>query len=316
MAHPGTDPLPGLVGGGQVLSGNALAVGSILLWSAGFPAADLLLTIWRPEWLIMMRLLLAVGAMLAAWFIIEGPARVLGAAWRRGLWIGFASFGLGTYLLLVAQWYTDPVTVALIASTTPISATVIEVLSRQRRMTRRFMQGLAASVIGGLVATGADVSADLGLGVLMALGSGILFAWGSNAAVRDFPDLSPLGRSTVTLAGACVFAVPLVTGFHLAGIAVVPAEPLTWHQVGLLSIYAVAALALSQVMFNASVGRIGVALTSFHINVAPFYVMLILLAMGGDWNWSKAAGAALVALGVLLSQLPARPSRTRPVAGA
>lgn len=34
----------------------------------------------------------------------------------------------------------------------------------------------------------------------------------------------------------------------------------------------------------------------------PFYVMLILVALGGDWSWLRAIGAAVVALGVLLAQ--------------
>lgn len=301
---------------GQVLSGNALAMGSILLWAAGFPAADLLLQIWRPEWLIMVRLTAAVVAMLAAWLILEGPVAMWQAQWRKGLWIGLIGFGLGTYLLLLAQWFTDPVTVTLIAAATPISATVIELFSGQRRINRRFAQGLAASVVGGLIATGGSFSADLGWGVLLAVAAGMLFAWASNAAVRDFPALSPLGRSTVTMAGACLFAIPLVLGCHLAGVSVVPDEPMTRHQAGLLAIYAFAALGLSQVLFIASVGRIGVALTSFHINIAPFYVMLILLGMGGDWNWPKAAGAMLVAAGVVISQMPDAVRRSRPRAAA
>lgn len=120
--------------------------------------------------------------------------------------------------------------------------------------------------------------------------------------VRDFPDLTPIGRSTITLAGACIFCIGLVLGCLTLGYDALPTAPITSHQLMLLSIYAVAALALSQVMFIASIGRLGIALTSFHINIAPFYVMLILLAMGGDWSWFKAAGAAVVGLGVVLSQ--------------
>ncbi|WP_291837882.1 hypothetical protein [Limimaricola sp.] len=44
------------------------------------------------------------------------------------------------------------------------------------------------------------------------------------------------------------------------------------------------------------------AVAAFHINIAPFYVMMILLALGGVWNWPQAIGAAIVALGVVLAQ--------------
>ncbi|MBC6408437.1 MAG: hypothetical protein GDA40_10190 [Rhodobacteraceae bacterium] len=88
---------------------------------------------------------------------------------------------------MVAQKLTDPMTVALIASATQIAATLIEVAHRERRLNRFFALGLGAPVLGGAVATNAVAPAALGLGVA--------------AAVREFPDLSPIGRSTVTLGG-------------------------------------------------------------------------------------------------------------------
>jgi membrane protein YdbS with pleckstrin-like domain len=38
------------------------------------------------------------------------------------------------------------------------------------------------------------------------------------------------------------------------------------------------------------------------MNATPFYVMLILFAMGGAWNWTQAFAAAIVGLGVLIAQ--------------
>jgi drug/metabolite transporter (DMT)-like permease len=62
------------------------------------------------------------------------------------------------------------------------------------------------------------------------------------------------------------------------------------------------AFALSQLLWVASAGRLGVAVAAFHVNVAPFYTMLILLALGGVWSWPQAIGAAIVAFGVVLAQ--------------
>jgi drug/metabolite transporter (DMT)-like permease len=61
-------------------------------------------------------------------------------------------------------------------------------------------------------------------------------------------------------------------------------------------------MAVSQMLFVRAVERIGVALASFHLNMAPFYVMLILLALGGGWSWIQALGAAIVLGGVVLAQ--------------
>ncbi|MEM8730679.1 MAG: DMT family transporter [Pseudomonadota bacterium] len=298
---PGFHPVRAAAHRQKLLSGNAMAVGSMLFWAAGFPAAEILLDSWHPISLMVLRLTMALSVLVPLWIYVDGLHKVMNARWGKGIWIGMLGFGTGANLLLFAQWFTDPVTVALIVTTTPISATLIEVLGRQRRLTRRFVVGLAASVLGGAIAVGGRVSPDLGWGLLMAIASGICFAWASNAAVRDFPSLSPVGRSTITFCGAAVFTGLVFTVMWAVGMAEMPRQ-ITSQQIGLLAIYAVAAMALSQILFIASVGRLGIALSSFHINIAPFYVMVILIALGGAWDWRAGLGAAVVGLGVPISQ--------------
>ena len=127
---PETDALGYAAARRQAVSGNVLAVGSMLHWAVGFPAAERLLADWHPITLMMLRLLLAFGVLLSLWLAMDGLRAAQAAAWRRGLWIGALGFGMGTKLLLFAQWFTDPVTVALIATTTPVSVATIEALAR------------------------------------------------------------------------------------------------------------------------------------------------------------------------------------------
>ena len=70
----------------------------------------------------------------------------------------------------------------------------------------------------------------------------------------------------------------------------------------MLLTYAWGALAISQVFWIFGVARLGVGIASFHLNAAPFYVMLMLLVMGGVWDWYKALGAAVLGCGVILAQ--------------
>ena len=65
---------------------------------------------------------------------------------------------------------------------------------------------------------------------------------------------------------------------------------------------AIGGLAISQVLWIMSIGSLGIAMSSLHINATPFYVMLILFALGGAWNWTQATAAAVVGLGVLVAQ--------------
>ncbi len=292
--------------GNPTLSGNLLAVGAMVLWAAGFPAAEALLDVWHPITLMLLRLGMAMAVLVPLWILFEGPLAVLHARWGRGIWIGMLGFGSGTNLLLFAQWYTDPVTVALIAAATPICATIIEVFAGARRLSARFVAGLGASVLGGGIAVGGAFSPDVGWGILMAVAAGFFFTWASHAAVRDFPDMSAMGRSTITFAGAGVFTAMIFAAMSWAGEVAIP-QVITPKEWGLLAVYAVAAMALSQILFIASVARLGIALSSFHINIAPFYVMLIMIALGGAWDWRAAIGAAIVGIGVLLSQPRQKP---------
>ncbi|WP_171101672.1 DMT family transporter [Ruegeria sp. HKCCD7255] len=289
-------------GRNAALSGNGLAVASMVTWAAGFPAAEILLQTWPPVALLIGRLALAVAVMFPIWLIIDGPRRVASARWGRAMIVGSFGFGASMFLMILAQKLTDPVTVAIIASCAPLMATLLELASGSRRLRWNFALGVVVSVVGGLIATSALAPAQLGLGAACAVLSTAGFCWASMMTVRDFPELSFTGRTTITFTGGLLAAVVLVSLMAGLGINVLPTSPVDLHQASMLAIYALLAMGLSQVLFISSVGRIGVALSSFHINVAPFYVMVIMLALGEDWNWTRALGAAIVAMAVFFAQ--------------
>ncbi|MES0862171.1 DMT family transporter [Ruegeria sp. SCPT10] len=284
------------------LSGNGLAVVSMLTWAAGFPAAEVLLQSWPPVALFAARVALAVVVMVPIWIWLDGPARVLNARWGRAVFVGAFGFGGGMFLILLAQNLTDPVTVAIIASCAPLAATVLELAAGTRRLRWNFALGVLVSIVGGIIATSALAPAQLGLGAACAVVSTFLFCWGSMATARDFPELSQMGRSTITFVGALVMATVMVAGAFLLGFDLRPAIPIDFAQGGMLVFYALVSMGISQVFFIAAVGKMGVALTSFHINVAPFYVMVIMLVLGEAWDWTRALGAGIVALAVVVAQ--------------
>ncbi|SDC75780.1 DMT family transporter [Ruegeria marina] len=289
--------------GRPVLSGNALAIGSMITWSAGLPAAQILLESWPPLTLSLARMLLGLTVLVPVWLLREGRAPLMRTRWGRALWIGALGFGIGPYLLLEAQKLTDPVTVALIVSCAPLIGTALELAAGTRRLTGAFALGVAASVLGGLIATSALAPAQLGFGALLAVLSTGIYCWASLASVRDLPGLSDVGRTAATLAGGLLASTLLLALFHAAGAKVLPRIAIDLRQVVMLLIYSVVALAVSQALFVAAIARLGVAVSTFHINVTPFYVMLIMLALGEPWDWTRALGAAIVASGVILSQM-------------
>ncbi|MCX7302497.1 MAG: DMT family transporter [Rhodobacterales bacterium] len=286
----------------QALAGNLLGIGSMIVWAAGFPAAEALLETWDPLALVTGRFAIGLLTLLPIWLWLDGGAALRQAKWLRGMGIGGIAFGGGAWLILISQWLTDPVTVAIIAASSPIAATLVQWVYERHKLRMSFVLGMIASVIGGIIATGGAAPGNLGLGALAAVGSCILFAWGSYATVRDLPDLSLMGRTSVTIAGGLVFVGGAFIIARTMGIATGPAQVFDPVTLALLAVYGIGGLALSQFLWIASVERLGVAVAAFHINAAPFYVMLILLILGGAWSWPQAIGAAIVGMGVILAQ--------------
>jgi drug/metabolite transporter (DMT)-like permease len=283
--------------GRGLLVANLICLASMVIWSAGLPAADLIVPHMPPIALTAGRAVLAAAVLLPIWWLAEGSSVLARANWLRGAWVGFVMLGLASVFVVIALTLTDAVTVAIVSAVMPVAGIALECLADRRPFTRALALGLILSVAGGLVAlSGGVASVDLGLGALAALASVLAYTWGSRETVRAFPDLTPLGRSAVTVAGAAVVMVIAA----LADGIVRNAWP-DWQDIG-LPIFGVGSMALSQLLWIISVGRIGIGAASLHMNAVPFYVMAIVFLLGGPWNWAQTAGAVIVVTGALLAQ--------------
>jgi drug/metabolite transporter (DMT)-like permease len=303
VARPGPARLgAGPPGRRAALSGNGLAALSTIIWAAGFPAAEALLASWDPIALVAARFVPAVAVLLLLLVLIEGWPR--GLDWRPGLVIGAVGFGGSALMVIWALAATDPVTVAVIASASPLCGALVERAFGGPRLTRGFALGLAASVAGGVIATwGAGMGGgNLLLGALFTILSCLFYAWLIHETVRRIPGRSALAQTAVTVTGAGLATVALALVLGVPGWTAMPAGGVGGGDIALLAVYGIGAIAVTQFLFVGAVRRIGVALASFHINLSPFYVMLILMAMGGGWSWMQALGAAVVIGGVLLAQ--------------
>lgn len=282
---------------------NAVCMLSMLVWAMGLPAASLLLGTVPPLPLTAARMLMAAACLLPFWWLIEGTEALRKAPWWSGICVGGSTIGLGAFLMVVGQGMTDAVTVAIISASMPVVGIAIEVLLDGRNLSRGLVIGVALSLLGGVMALeGGNQQLALGLGALMSFASVLVYTLGSRMTVTSFPDLSPLGRTTVTLTGAAVVTTVAACIAAFAGAPAPQWAALGWRELGAFAIFAIGGLAISQVLWIRSVGHLGIALSSLHINATPFYVMLILFALGGAWNWAQAAAAVVVGVGVLIAQ--------------
>lgn len=286
----------------SLLTSNLICMVSMLIWAAGLPAADVLIPLMPAVQLNALRMVLPALFLLALWAAIEGWRPLLSVNWPKGLAVG-SLIGIGAWFLILGQTRGGAVTAAAISATLPVFAIALEVVLDGRKLTRTLVLGLILSLIGGFLAL--DLSGDglsLGLGALLCFGSVATFALGSRLTVTAFPAQSPLGRTAVTLTGAAV--VSLVAALVLSAMGTPAPEFSAWglKEIGAILLFSVGALGVSQYLFIVSVERLGIGLSSLHMNAAPFYVMLILFGLGGQWHWSQAGAAALVGLGVLIAQ--------------
>ena len=224
-------------------------------------------------------------------------------------------FGLGSLLLLIAQAMTDATTAALAAAAMPLFAVGLEVALDGRRLSRRFLLAVALVLFGGALAAGViPGKSSIGAGFALGLFASGIFAWGSRKTVKSFPILSPLARTTITTSGMFGFmAIPcLVAVFFDHSWSAIGS--LDFSNIGLLLVYACLGLGLSQIFWIKAVEDVGIGVASFHLNAAPFYVMIIVFVLGSEWNWIQALGAVILTVGTLLAQLPEKlsPGKCRP----
>lgn len=299
----------------SLLQANLICMASMLIWAAGLPAADMLIPLLIPEQLNALRMTLAGGFLVILWAALEGFGPLMRTNWLKGIAVG-SLIGLGAWFLIRGQALGGAVTAAVISSTLPVVGITLEVILDGRKITPALIIGLILSLIGGALTLdpgGAAAGGSMVWGALLCFGSVVAFTIGSRLTVTAFPNETPVGRTAVTLFGAAVAAlsvaaIQVVTGADMPSFA-------AWgpKEIGAILLFSVGALGVSQIMWIMSVERLGIGLSALHINAAPFYVMLILFALGGVWSWPQALAAALVGLGVLIAQgilpLPFAPRR-------
>ncbi|NJS39285.1 MAG: DMT family transporter [Rhodobacteraceae bacterium] len=297
----------------SLLIANLICLASMVIWASGLPAADLIIPHMPPIALTAGRALLAAAVLLPIWLALEGGRAVLGADWLTGAWVGFVTLGLASFFVIIALQFNDPVTVAIVTAVMPVAGILLECIADKRPFTRALALGLLLSVAGGLIAvSGSEGSVDFGVGVLAALASVLCYTWGSRETVRALPGLSPLGRSAITVTGCAVVALVAALGD-----GVLRGQWPDWQAIGPtefagLAIFGIGSMAVSQLLWIISVGRIGIGAASMHMNAVPFYVMLMVFALGGAWNWAQTFGAVIVVVGALLAQGLIAPGLTAP----
>lgn len=286
------------------ITANFACFVAMMMWATGFPAAEVLMESWGALSVLSVRIMIAVVMLVGLWAATEGLSTMRAAAWGPGLLIGGTGFGIGAILLLVGQKMSDPVTPAIAAAMMPIAGLALEVLLDKRRLRLNLLIGVALALTGGLMATGVRLSdGTYGVGALLCLIAVILFAWATRATTRNLSSLSALGQTTITMVGGFSIILIVCAIAMVLGLGETHVGKMDSRHIMLMLVFALPAVAISQLLWIWAAGGLGIMLASLHMNALPFYVMLIMvLFLDGLWGWDQAFGAALVGAGVLVAQ--------------
>ena len=277
---------------------------AMFMWAFAFPASEVLLQTWGVMALILVRTILAASTLTVIWLWVDGFSKLRLAPWFHGLKIGGIGFGIGAILLLVGQKMSDPVTPAIAAAMMPIAGAAVEGVVDKRMLKLHLIVAIVLAFIGGIFAGGVNLNdVTFGIGALFCVIAIVLFAWVTHATTNDLKLLSPIGQTAITLIGCLTvvlvaYIVSVIIGVKEYHIGLTGVTEIT-----LLIVMAVASIALAQLLWIWGAGGLGILLASLHMNIAPFYVMaIVVIFMGDQWNWSQALGAALVGIAVLIAQ--------------
>ena len=211
---------------------------------------------------------------------------------------------VGSFLLVIAQLLTTTFVASLAAALMPIAAISIELLFDNRSVTLSFFIGLTLVLLGSVIILGINrIDLNFSVGLFIGLISVTFFAWGSRASVIHLPNMTTLARTTTTTLGMSGFCliVYLISLYFELGATDVP--KLNLQHVKFFIIYACFGLAISQLLWIKGVQKLGIGIASLHLNITPFYVMIILFIIGHKWIWTQAIGALIIIVGISITQI-------------
>ena len=280
---------------------HLLALGTIIVWGTTFIASTVALRTLSPSELLLMRLVIALIALLLA------SRQRLTLTDRRHEWslIGAALSGVVLYFLFenIALTYTSSANCSVIVSTAPFFvAMATRLFVRDEKLPKSFFPGFAIAIVGvGLVSFAGHSLRLNPLGDALSLLAAVAWAFYS-VFIRK---LDGHGYNTLLLtrrifAYALVFMIPvvLVTGF-----TVTPADVLAPGTLFSVLFLGIVASALCFVTWNTAVRVLGAIKTSAYIYLIPAVTIVFAWLLLRDPIHPLAiVGAGLTLVGLMVSQ--------------
>lgn len=294
--------------------GQAMVLGTVLLWGTQVPVLYVLADRWDPFTLNVVRYAIALAVFAALLRVLEaGPSLRPALTTGRSAALGglMAGFGL---LYTASAMLGDPVATAAVAAVMPLTASLVSWAVTGAAPTRRHMVALAVVLPAGALVTpvGAAGEGHPVLGVGLMLAAQATWALYSLLAQSWMPGRSQLRRTAVSVAAslpwyATAFALALTFGLTR------PVEMPPMASDAVLILYVtLGPLATGVVLWNAAVARLGLPAAALYLNLVPV-VGIVGAAVIGLWPGplQVLGAAAMIAAMILFARRRERCGRPR-----
>lgn len=281
----------------------------VMFWGSFFPILEQLLHTWDVLSATVGRQLVGGIALLAILLLIERPREALRRLpLGRAFVLGAVGISLGSICMTLGIYFSDGISAAIVATTSPITAALIARLVFAMPLRRAMLVGTALAVAGGIiafVAGGGNRLERMGGGEAFIVLANVCWTWFSVMAQRWLRGTSQLGIAAVTTAAG---ALPLLALLLLGAASGLYEVRMDFSaQSVLLMLYAGAIpIGLGNVLWHHGVSRAGVTIASMYNNLAPVSAVLVSLLAGIAPNPWQLLGGVVIIAGVLYAQLASR----------
>jgi drug/metabolite transporter (DMT)-like permease len=290
------------------LRADLALVSVALAWGASFVVIKGALDLASPHWLLFLRFLVAVVALLV--FFPRAARAMAGPGLRVGMVLGallWASFALQTVGLV----FTTPAKSAFLTATYVLMVPLLHRLLFGAHFTRPVTIGVTLAFAGlTLLARPTDL-ATLNLGDVLTVGCAVAFALHIVVLGRAAPRMEPAPLALLQMAVICAISLPAALAFESPGL-VYPAS--FWIAVLFLGIACSAFAFAVQTWAQRHTLPSRVALI-FSLE-AVFAALLSVIVVGERLSPLEWLGGGLVLAGVLLAELTQAKSLAIPKASA
>jgi drug/metabolite transporter (DMT)-like permease len=280
-----------------------------LSWGTMIPSMKHLLLGWDPYFMALARYGLAVPPMLVLLRLTERdlPWFAGFAPWR---WWVLGAIGIGLFppLYTVGLDHCNPITAAILSSTSPAITALVGRVGFRLPIAARMIPGILLTVIGCAYATYdptlAGLPFDLRGGEILIIIASACWSWYSIAAQRWLTGCSQLRIAGVTTTtGTVVLVAVYLTASAFGAADLPPTVPNNWIDAGLFLWLAFVPVMLGNILWHNGVYRLGPVIAALFMNLMPISAILITAALGVLPSWQQIIGGIVVLVGIMLAQL-------------